>query len=388
MNTKTVQLVLVSEQPGQNLCPLMDLRLKPDEVILAATPNTPFQEHQQWLMEACKPMGIQCTLLDLPQAWQTEALRQTFESLVTQRLALGHKLVLNSTGGYRPVAIIAHEVFFYRDLPVFFLNKDWVRWLSNPDQQADFALQDNVKLPAFMLAHGLKVESICRSHIPTEQRELAQKWQRQASAYSQAIAKLNYYASQAEGHLQCNIPRHELRGDHMFLDILDQLSATGLADLQQQQLTFASEEARFFANGGWLEERVFSELFQLRSEFPRLQDVARSVQVRWLGSKQKSSLRNEFDVLALYDNRLIVIECKTALMDYRNAQHVVYKLGSMLKHLGGFRTTGMITSFHDIHPKHHQRAKLFDVQICDRRTIRQLRNQLIERLRSHEYSVF
>ncbi|AJQ94160.1 Card1-like endonuclease domain-containing protein [Gynuella sunshinyii] len=388
MSIKTVQLVLVSEQPGQNLCPLLDLRLKPDEVILAATANSPYLEHRQWLIEACKPMGIQCTLLDLPDAWQTDLLRQTFESVVAQHLAQGHKLILNSTGGYRPVAIIAHEVFFYRDLPVFFLNKDWVRWLSNPDQQPDFALQDNVKLPTFLQAHGLEVESLSRSHIPPEQRELAKKWQAQARAYSLAIAKLNYYASQAEDHLHCNIPRHELRGDHMFLEILDQLSDAGLAEMHQQQLTFASEEARFFANGGWLEERVFSELFQLRSEFPRLQDVARSVQVRWLGSKQKFSIRNELDVLALYDNRLIVIECKTALLDYRNAQHVVYKLGSMLKHLGGFRTTGMITSFHDIHPKHHQRAELFDVQICDRRTIGQLRHQLIERLRTHDYSIF
>ncbi len=381
MDNHITQFLIVSERPNPNLLPLTDSRLKPDEIILLTPPGPHLDDHQQWLINTCRPMGIRCTAVGLTEPWDIDALRQSLEQLVDERLARGQTLMLNNSGGENSVGIIAHEVFFYRNLPAFYVHDDWVRWLSNPEQKAAFNLQDKIKLPAFLQSHGLDATGLNRHAIAGAQRTVAERWLARADSYSKAMGILNYYASRAESDLYATLDDNHLRGQTAFVQMLEDLLEQNLAQLHGNQLHFTSEEARFFANGGWMEELVFSELLHLRSEFPQLQDVARSVQINWLESRRQRPVRNELDVLALVDNRLLAIECKTSRFEQGNGKKVVYKLGAMIKHLGGPSARGLIVSFHPIKEIHCERAELFDVSVCERSKLHNLTHFLRTQIR-------
>ncbi|MDO3386626.1 DUF1887 family CARF protein [Gilvimarinus sp. SDUM040013] len=376
MDSQRVHFLIISDQPSPNLCPLLDSRLKPDEIVLITPPGADYYEYQQWLIQVCQPMGIKCTGVELNNIWDVDSIRRDIEALVDKRVEKGEKLVLNNTCGFKPISIVAHEVFFYRNLPAFYLHNDWVRWLSNPTQEPDFNLQDKIKLPAFLHSHGLKVSELERQGIPASYRALAEHWIASADTYSKAMGILNYYAAKAESSLACTLDDAHLSGHTAFSQLLDQLIDCGLATLSGNRLTFTDATARFFANGGWLEELVFSELLKLRSELPQIQDIARSVEINWLESQKRRPVRNELDVMVLYDNRLVVIECKTSRFDNQSANDVVYKLGSLIKHLGGIKTTGILVSFHSIASHSKERAKLFDVAVCERTSLSSLNQHL------------
>lgn len=374
--TYQVQLLIISDQPSSNLCPLLDSRLTPDEIILATPKGNNYQDFQRWMIEVCQPRGIKCTVLNLPNYEKIDTLRHCFERLVEQRVALGQQLTLNSTCGEKPIGIIAHEVFYYRDLPVFYVEHDWVHWLHNPQHQVAINLEDKIKIPAFLKSHGLKVTALERGPITLQMRDIASHWLNQAKTYTKSMGILNYYAAQAQNTLYCNISEQHNTGQSPFSMMLNQLSDAGLIQLAGNKLTFCDEESRFFANGGWLEDQVFSELLILRKKLPKLQDIARNVEIEWRESNRQHKVQNELDVIALYDNRLLVIECKTKRFDKGEAKNVVYKLGAIVKHLGGVKAVGAIVSFQHISAKHCERAHLLDIYVCEKQGLANLSGQL------------
>jgi hypothetical protein len=371
-----VHFIPLSNQPEPIVCSLSDARLKPDEVVILTTSDDEHQFYAQCLKSLCQSLGIRYNALQLDKLWDADHLRERLESEVANYTVAGYTLCLNCSAELRPVSIIAHEVFFYKDLPVFYLDRDWVRWLHRPNGEQDFNLDDKIKIPAYLGAHGLKVENLDRSPIPKGRRELAKLWFESAATVRKAMVKLNGYALAAQASLQCSIHDIDLQGHSDFTRLLDQLVNSGLAHLEGKSLQFVDESARAFANGTWLEEHVYSALLQLRSDLPKIQDLARSVELNWLESRRSKQVENELDVVVLYDNRLVVIECKTARMDRGVPQHVVYKLGALVKHLGGRQTTGVVVSFHRIASIHQERAKLFDVDICDASRLSKLESGL------------
>ena len=371
-----VQLVILSDQPSSNLCPLLDQRLKPDEVILATPVGERYQEFQQWFIDACEPLNIKCSVLNLPEFHQIEQIKQCFEETVNERLTLNQQLTLNCSAGDKPLGIIANNIFSKHNLAVFFVKHDWVHWLNNPQQQASMNLEDSIKIPTFLASHGLKVTDLKRKPVSDELHNMARQWLSQTRTYTKAMGILNYYAARAQQNLSCKLSDNHFKGHSPFTIMLDQLEQAQLVSLKGNILTFKDEDTRFFANGGWLEDQVFSELQKLRGTLPKLQDVARCVEIEWKASSNRHTVKNELDVIALYDNRLIVIECKTKRFDQGDAKGVVYKLGSMIKHLGGVKSNGAIISFQHIASSHIARAQLMDIFVCEQKNLAGLSNQL------------
>jgi len=130
----------------------------------------------------------------------------------------------------------------------------------------------------------------------------------------------------------------------------------GLLKIEADCLAFASEEDRFFVNGGWLEEYLFSRIDRLRNRF-KIQDSAMSVQV-----ESATGTKNEIDVALLHNNRLFLIECKTRR--FRGNQgagsKALYRMDS-LKIMGGITAQAMLASYRRLSASHHRRAE--DLQI-------------------------
>lgn len=171
-------------------------------------------------------------------------------------------------------------------------------------------------------------------------------------------------------------------------DLLEELQDCQMVDFSDSHtLHFVSEEARFFANGGWYEQYLTRLLRHINKEkFDGRGRVLSSVTFRskFMSEKHKN-MKNEFDVVYILDNRLFAFECKTADLTqdsdkYANLNRVdeaVYKLGSMLHDLGGLSAKGVIVSYRPVHELDKERAKLLSIDIIEHKT---QKNLLVEKL--------
>ncbi|MEE9413585.1 MAG: DUF1887 family CARF protein [Methylococcales bacterium] len=89
-------------------------------------------------------------------------------------------------------------------------------------------------------------------------------------------------------------------------------------------------EAKKYANGGWLEQSIYSEFLQIRQQISQIQDLVQTVTVS--RELMGESIQNGLDLVFLCNNHFYVIECKTGQLDIQSSQtgtDVLYKLDSL-----------------------------------------------------------
>jgi hypothetical protein len=360
---ESVQVLLVSDQPTPNLTPAIDPRTRPDEVVLVVSHGK--TEQAGWLEDTLKPRGIRVSRWAIDDPWDIVQVRERMLALAVEYD--GSELVLNATGGTKPMSIAAYEVFRDLGLPIFYVHpaNDHLVWMY-PWERSGFDLADRLKLPAFLQAHGAQIDGdIERSGIPAQLRELGEGLVRDVQRLEQPLATLNWLASRAEGSLTVTLERRQL-GDRKLEGLLQRFVDAGAARLDGAELRFADEAARFFANGGWLEEYVFGVIQGLRGELKQIQDLARGVEVTRGGGQRP--VRNELDVVFLADNRLYVIECKTRRFKSDGADgpgaETLYKLDTLAPLLGGLGARAMLVSFQPLSDPDRRRAKELAIRSC------------------------
>ena len=121
----------------------------------------------------------------------------------------------------------------------------------------------------------------------------------------------------------------------------------------QYDLTFAdADSARFFA-GGWAEEYVFLKLTGLLAQG----QYAMNVKV----SQAQSKSGNEIDAMAVKNNRALLIECKSGKQT--KAQESIYKLGQVVKQVGGLMAQGLYVSAQRVSDTDRQRAREYGIDV-------------------------
>jgi len=361
--TRSVQVLLISDQPTPNLTPAIDPRTRPDEVVMVVSPGK--SDQADWLEDTLKPRGLKVSRWGIDDPWDIVKIRERMLALVVEHD--GTDLVLNASGGTKPMSIAAYEVFRDFELPIFYVHpgNDHLVWMF-PWERKGFDLEDRVQLPAFFQAHGAKVDGgIERSGIPVRLRDLGEDLVRDVERLERPLATLNWLASRADASLAVTLERRQL-DDRGLEHLLQRFIDADAASLRGNELRFADEAARFFANGGWLEEYVFSVLQGLRSDLRQIQDLARGVElVRGSGER---TVRNELDVVFLADNRLYVIECKTKRFKGSGADgpgaEALYKLDTLAPLLGGLGARAMLVSFQPLSVPDRRRATELSIRSC------------------------
>lgn len=362
-DSTTVQVLLVSAQPTPNLTPAIDPRTRPDAVVLVVSPA--MREQAGWLEDTLKPRGIRVARWEIDDPWDIVQVRERLLALAVEYE--DSELVLNATGGTKPMSIAAYEVFRDLELPIFYVHpgNDHLVWMY-PWERKGFDLADRLKLPAFLQAHGAKVDGdVERSGIPAALRELGEGLVRDVQRLERPLATLNWLASRADGSLTVTLERRQL-DDRPLEQLLHSFVDAGAARLRGSELQFANEDARFFANGGWLEEYVFGVIQGLRGDLKQIQDLARGLEV--VRGDGPRPVRNELDVAFLADNRLHVIECKTKRFKGSSADgpgaETLYKLDTLAPLLGGLGARAMLVSFQPLSDPDRRRAKELKIRTC------------------------
>jgi hypothetical protein len=360
-------LCLVSDQPVPNLLPALDPTLRPERVVLAV--STEMHNQARWLELALKRHSIPTEYLPLDSAIDLPDLSKRFLDYLCAHA--GIDLALNVTGGTKPMAIAAQEAFRMAERPVFYVSvqSDQIYWLDPAMEPVP--LTKGPGLATFLLAHGYQATIPDARRLPDAWHAVADRLAQEAGNWGKAIGRLNAIAKVAEERRSLDARRIDTDESGPWDDMLRALSDGGVIDYYDDRtVRFPNEEARFFANGGWLEHYVYRTLRTL----PEIKDVSMNVTV-----KDETGNRNELDTAFLHRNRLFLVECKTRIFDERGANapasNAVYKLDA-LKRLGGLRTHGILISYRKLRPEHRRRADADGIQVLDGASLSRLREVL------------
>jgi hypothetical protein len=370
-----LQVCLVSVQATPNLTPLLDPAFGAQEVLLVVSAD--MRERARWLGEVLAPRGIRCTWLEVDDPWDLHALADRLLEWLAEQPS-DRPVALNVTGGTKPMAMAAQQAFAVAGRPVFYVHqeRDEVLWLQ--PRRAPTPLNNRLRLAPYLHAHGWQV--VEQPPVPSASaalKALADDLVRTAGTLGPALGSLNWYAHRCQeaGLLQVPLEPRDLASG-VLPDLIDRFAGTGACWLEQGVLFFADEAARFFCNGGWLEEHVAAVLASLRGPLG-VQDAGLGVKVRSLANGlQGDAGGNELDLVFLARNRLHLIECKTRSFRERgSAAEAVYKLDALTA-LGGLNTRAMLVSYRPLLDGDRQRARDLGIRVVAGSALAQLGSEL------------
>jgi len=363
--THRIHLVLVSQQATPNITPALDPDFRPQELVLLVSPDMTRQAEA--LENVLTGYGLRIARWSIEDAWDIEHVRDRVLDLLSERE--GENLVLNATGGTKPMSIAAYEAFRHLERPIFYVHpeKDRVVWLY--PRRAPHDLKERIRLPAFLQAHGASLEKRGRRNgVSADRRELTASLVKDVHHLGPALAAFNWAAYHARESLVSPPLIAGYRKRSLLRDLGARFEGAGLLRWQGDCLHFANESARLYVNGSWLEEHVYGVLYQLRSQVRAIQDLGCRLEVaRRVGGKV---VKNELDVSFLADNRLYIIECKTKRFDevpeiHSRGAEALYKLETLKDLLGGLQARAMLVTYQNLPPADKQRARDLGIRVCN-----------------------
>lgn len=192
-------------------------------------------------------------------------------------------------------------------------------------------------------------------------------------SFAVPIGQLNYISQLAQSSLKAVLSTSQR--DSLSLDaLLRKFEEKQILKRKDDQVIFSSEEARRFANGGWIEHHVYQTVCNVTGPLA-IRDKAANLQVT-----NPDGQPNELDVAFMARNRLFLIECKTAKMDNpedSKANDTLYKLSENCRRIGGLGTRGMLVTYRPLRDSEIRLAKALNIEVVANRDL----NRLDERLK-------
>lgn len=363
----SIHICLVSQQAAANLLPALDPALKPGKIILVVTAK--MQRQAAHLTAVLKENAIQAELLQLSNE---QDFHQTENELLELAARLeGGSVTLNITGGTKLMSVAAQSVAQVSGWRMFYVDADTDRaiWLGQ-DKTPPHALQEHLKLRHYLRSYGFELTSKPnRSQATAAQQQLTQTLVEQVGSLEASISVLNALAQDAENRRALSVPMNEWQRDSRSLDVLLRyFDDAGALSVQGDRIQFASEAARDFVKGGWLELHAIQAVHQVTGPLG-IRDKAMGLEVQDITTQT----RNELDIAFMARNRLFVIECKTARIDRPQghadraappkANDTLFKLAENCRRIGGLGTRGMLVSYRKLQEAEMKLAKAMGIEV-------------------------
>ena len=370
---------LVSKQAMPNLLPVLDEAWRPSRVVLAASPQ--MRSAARALEGVIKGKGqkIGVEILDLPDAYEYEALNEAFLNYLVNHSE--ESIALNVSGGTKLMAVAAQEVFRSLGKPVMYVNVESDEVILIGDATRSQPLGASLTVRELLEAHEFTVEQQQTPQVPRDLRDTCARIVDHVGASGRALGQLNLLAVKAKGAPRLRLQLSEQQLDsRSLIQIIALFEDAGQLRLDGSWLEFTDDDTRQFVNGGWLELHAYQSVQDLRGTFKRFSDVVMNVRVIHPDGKT----RNEADIAFLYRNTLHLIECKTANLAPEGASgddkatEAIYKMEALLK-LGGLRTRGMIIDYRgalSAHAPNLARARSAGIEVVSGVQLRNLKELL------------
>ena len=372
--SNTLHLCIATGQNAANFIPLKQLQAQ--DIWVLETPEMQQQHSAKALATALKAAlpNAQIRILPFddstPQAMQAAALQLASDELD------GKDVVFHATGGTKLMVLAIHQQLLnlaagqgrYRLLYADTAHQT-LSWLDEQARQEPMA--DVLTLQEQLLLRGYRTSNDTR-HAGIQQRasERAKttRFMGEKSAQLKGFfSKLNYQARQAA----------DGKGLTRELDYLPRGAAGNLLEMAQEhgllsineaysQITFASQDIAEYLCGGWVEEYVFLKFTGTLAP----SQYTLGAQLTHIASKTQ----NEIDGIAVAHNRALIVECKAKKQD--QAQDAIYKLGQLVRQVGGLMARGLYVSARSVSDADRSRAREYGVDVLAGEDLAQLSDYL------------
>lgn len=354
-----LHLCIATGQNAANFIPLKQLGAQ--EVWILETPAMKQQRSGANLAQALKPYVANVRCIDFDDS-SPRAIVEGAAALAANKLD-GRHVVFHITGGTKLMVLAIHQELSllasgtgsYRTLyaDTQHLTLDWMD--DHPTQQP---MQDVLTLQDLLLLRGYRIANDTRA--AKDQQRAAVRAAVSRTMGEQAKDLGGFFSAMAyKANLACDAGSLQQQFDYppggAAAKLLKQAADKGLVQWAagQYDITFAdTDSARFFA-GGWAEEYVFLKLTGLLAQG----QYAMNVKV----SQAQSKSGNEIDAMAVKNNRALLIECKSGKQT--KAQESIYKLGQVVKQVGGLMAKGLYVSAQRVSDTDRQRAKEYGIDV-------------------------
>ena len=378
MKRFNTHIIMVSGQATPNVLAVMDKAIRPVEVILCTTDD--MHENSEILKRYFTQHQIRCREVKLGNAYDFAALQEKFLELATELEDKASEVGVNLTGGTKLITIAAQQ-FFWQKFTCFYINPEQnsIQYISEKDAP-EYPIAGQLKIKDFFAIHGYRVISSKEKQVSEkpEQLEKTEQLCRELitgyTRYGEALRTLNFLAGEAKQTLSVrnNIPEKSWT----LLELFQDYGAIHYYD--DRKVQFADEESRRFCQGFWLEEWVGCALKELNHQV-KLQDYASSIVI-----ESEKGTRNEIDAAFLYNNRLYLIECKTANLEAEDkSAPPLYKLDS-LHNLPGIFTQKVLVSYLPLDSHGKKRAEELKIEVIEKDRLLGLATSLGNLLKSKE----
>lgn len=376
-----IHFCLISDQATPNLTPLLDQCFKPKKIVMLVSKQ--MTKQAGYLEKFCKTRKIETEKLFIQDPYDPALIEdQVIEKLDKYR---SDSVALNVTGGTKPMAIAAQQVFQMDNKSIFYVRIDTNQVIFLGKSIPAFTLDCKLKIKDYLEVHGFECVSSENKSVNHALSEFASDLAKDAKANAGAIGLLNEIASKAEQSKSLSVKIEEYKDKQQYPNLLHLIEKTespklNLTSFKSNNLYFRDEESRFYLNGGWLESHVFELAKSLDSAL--IQDIAMNIKIKTPEWRQGEA-ENEIDVMILARNRMHLIECKTKNFSSDKARfdQALYKLDSLTA-LGGLNTRAMLVSYRNLQDSDNQRAKDLGIKVVKAEQLHGLKNKLNEWLRS------
>ncbi|WP_166423557.1 DUF1887 family CARF protein [Paraglaciecola sp. 20A4] len=374
--SQVTHVCLFDEHAISTLSPIVDPSIPSQKVVIAACDE--YQSQCEQIIKLAKSRGAQAQYWSLPHTSNTLELKKSFKLLFEHASAESNTVWFNASNGARFYVLVAVDVAKSLNIPIYVVEpkSDCLHWI-HPDNQNPVPIQDKLKLHEYFALHNARLtRQQNKQGISLNKRQLGAQWAAQCKSLSHSLASLNYLAFTANSESLTSDPLpkkllKDLNLSNMLADLSDNNMLTVTPD---NRLSFTDASTKFFCSGGWLEEYVYGLLVGLRKEIPTIQNDAHSAEIERMVNGE--IVKNELDVVALVNNKLHIIECKTNRTKNGSDTNTLYKLDSLSEVLGGIEGRAALVTFDKITPAASARAIELNISVFGPNQLGNLRDHL------------
>lgn len=352
--SKYHHLCLVSNQLLPNYFPVLEPGIQASTATL--TYSKGMEKKFECLKKVLEEHQVKVEKLEITNEYDFDSLEKEFSAWLEKHE--NENLVLNVTGGTKPMAIVAQELFRIAGKPIFYVDieKDNIRWLDPATGKWEIRkqLERQINLMTMLRLHDRRIGSFIQYFDRQDWLKAASVIASHAEEWNKAISELNKTPKSDTLSLRVNHEQNtrDVAGWRELIDTLVQYKVVNCQHLAGRVspasdgegrkvtvLSFCSEDARHFACGGWLEAYLFSELialYRVKNQTLKRDMIALNAKL-----ENVNGTGNEMDVLLVVDRKLFAFECKTGVI----GNNAPYKLDSLSNKLGGLRAKGILVSY-------------------------------------------
>ena len=385
---KTILVSLISEQTIPNI--LIGAHYKPDIFWFISTPKMEDKRMTECIENTLRLKGlltqpdpIKKVIVD--QDSLTDCISK-IESLV-EDITGEVQYIINITGGNKVMALAAYEIFreIGQKVVIDYMpigKNEFVQVFPRRKPLKVSMIRERLNLDEYLSSYGFKIQNkdklqtIKSSAIACKD---ASNWI--LNNYEHLKGLLGFiYKNLKDGrgkkryHFQSTFDRNPARIER---DLLNRHGFELQDGLISKDMT---KEEMVYLTGGWFEEYVFNEVFDLVLD-NILDDAMTGLTIENLGG-----VSNELDIAFVRDNIFYHIECKTlGEGDKDIVREEVYKKGAISTLLGkGEKRAFICTTLNKISEAIITRGQDYGIEILSLDKVRDLRNRLKERFGRRE----